>query len=163
MRKIVILLIICAIAAQIGCARNTKDDPYRDSALSELPFVYRMPVQQGNIVTKDMLDELQIGMSKDQVRYVLGTPLLTDMFHTDRWDYTYTMQRGSAAMEKKPLTLFFQDDALIRIQGFVPPDPDQGIPGEDAEEVIVKVPDWEEKKGLIGRTLDAVGLGRRER
>jgi hypothetical protein len=47
----------------------------------------------------------------------------------------------------------------VRIQGFVPPDPDQGIPGEDNEEVVVKVPDWNQKKGLVGRTLDAVGLG----
>jgi outer membrane protein assembly factor BamE len=159
MRKIVILLTACAIAAQIGCARNKKDDQYRDSALSDLPFVYKMPVQQGNIISKEMLDQLELGMTKDQVRYLLGTPALTDMFHTDRWDYTYTMQRGNAPMEKKPLTLFFLDDALVRIQGFVPPDPDQGIPGEDNEEVVVKVPDWNQKKGLVGRTLDAVGLG----
>jgi outer membrane protein assembly factor BamE len=159
MRKIVILLVTLTIAAQIGCARNKKADEYHDdSVLSNLPFVYKMPVQQGNIVTKDMLDELQMGMTKAQVRYLLGTPLLTDMFHTNRWDYTYTMQRGNAPMEKKPLTLFFEDDALVRIQGFVPPDPDQGIPGEDNPEVVVKVPDWNENRGIIGRTLDAVGL-----
>jgi outer membrane protein assembly factor BamE len=162
MRKIVILLIICGIAAQIGCARNKKDDQYRDPAIANLPFVYKMPVQQGNIITKDMLDQLQMGMTKDQVRYLLGTPMLTDMFHADRWDYTYTMKRRNAPMEKKPLTLFFADDALVRIQGFVPPDPDQGIPGESAEEVVVKVPDWEEKKGIFGRTIDAVGLDRKD-
>jgi outer membrane protein assembly factor BamE len=162
MRKIVILLVIFGIAAQIGCARKVKDDAYREPALSNLPFVYKMPVQQGNIVTKDMLEQLQLGMTKAQVRYVLGTPMLMDMFHSNRWDYTYTMQRGGEPMEKKPLTLFFEDDALLRIQGFVPPDPDQGIPGETTQEVVVKVPDWEERKGLFGRALDAVGLDRRD-
>lgn len=161
MRKIVILLIILTIAAQFGCARNNKPDEYHDDAmLSRLPFVYKMPVQQGNIVTKDMLDQLQLGMNRAQVRYLLGTPLLTDMFHSNRWDYTYTMQRGHQPMEKKPLTLFFEEDALVRIQGFVPPDPDQGIPGEDNPEIIVKVPDYEDRPGIIGRTLDAVGLDR---
>jgi len=159
MRKIVILLIILTIAAQLGCARNKKPDPYKEaSALSSLPFVYKMPVQQGNIVTKDMLDALEIGMTKAQVRFLLGTPLLTDMFHSDRWDYTYTMKRGHKPMEKKPLTLFFQDDALVRVQGFVPPDPDQGIPGEDQPQVVVKVPDYEERRGIIERTLGVVGL-----
>ena len=160
MRKIVILLISLAIAAQIGCARNTKNDVYREPALADLPFVYKMPVQQGNIVSKDMLDQLRLGMTKDQVRYVLGTPMLMDMFHTDRWDYTYTLQRGRGPMEEKPLTLFFEDDALVRIQGFVPPDRHEGIPGETEHEVVVKVPDWEEKKGLFGRALDAAGGGK---
>jgi outer membrane protein assembly factor BamE len=158
MRKIVILLAVVAIAAQIGCARNKKEDAYREPAVSNLPFIYKMPVQQGNIVSKDMLDQLKLGMTKDQVRYVLGTPMLMDMFHSNRWDYTYTMQRGGKPMEKKPLTLFFQDDALIRIQGFVPPDRDEGIPGEREQEIVVKVPDWEERKGLFGRALDATRL-----
>ena len=162
MRKIFIPLLILTIAAQFGCARNTKRDEPREPMLSNLPFVYKMPVQQGNIITKDMLDELEMGMSRAQVRYLLGTPLLTDMFHTNRWDYTYTMKRGNAPMEKKPLTLFFEDDTLVRIEGFVPPDPDQGIPGEDNPEIIVKVPDYEARRGLFGRTLDAVGLDRRK-
>ncbi len=158
MLKIANLLVICAIAAQIGCARNTRDDLYRQPALANLPFVYKMPVQQGNIVSKDMLDRLRLGMTKDQVRYLLGTPMLMDLFHSNRWDYTYTMQRGGKPMEKKPLTLFFEDDALARIQGFVPPDPGEGIPGETQQEIVVKVPDWKQRKGIIGRALDAAGL-----
>lgn len=161
MRIICSIFVILSIAAQFGCARNTKQDEYRGSALSGLPFVYKMPVQQGNIVTKEMLDQLEMGMTRAQVRFLLGTPMLTDMFHTNRWDYTYTMKRGNAPMEKKPLTLFFEDDALVRIQGFVPTDRDEGIPGEDNPEIIVKVPDWEERRGLVGRALDAVGLDRK--
>jgi outer membrane protein assembly factor BamE len=160
MRKSFITLLIFTIAAQIGCARNTKPDTDREPMLSNLPFVYKMPVQQGNIITKDMLDQLQMGMSKAEVRFLLGTPMLTDIFHSDRWDYTYTMRRGHEPMEKKPLTLFFdEEDRLTRIQGFVPTDPGQGIPGENNPELVVKVPDWEGEPGFIGRTLDAVGLG----
>ncbi|HEX7155742.1 MAG TPA: outer membrane protein assembly factor BamE, partial [Burkholderiaceae bacterium] len=54
---------------------------------------YRPDVQQGNIITKDMVDQLRPGMTRDQVRFMLGTPLLTDMFHQDRWDYTYYLKR----------------------------------------------------------------------
>jgi outer membrane protein assembly factor BamE len=161
MRNIAVTLIILTIAAQVGCARKERDDIYRNSMLSSLPFVYKMPVQQGNIVTRDMVDQLQPGMNKAQVRYLLGTPMLTDIFHSNRWDYTYTMRRGHQQMEKRPLTLFFQDDALIRIQGL----PLKGEPPGDIEypieeELIVKVPDWEKKTGLFGRALDAVGVER---
>jgi len=128
--------------------------------MGNLPFVYKMPIQQGNIVSKDMLDQLRLGMTKDQVRFVLGTPMLMDMFHSNRWDYTYTLKVGRQPMEKKPLTLFFQDDALVRIQGFVPPDRDEGIPGESEQEIVVEVPDWKQRKGIFGRALDATGLGK---
>jgi hypothetical protein len=77
MRNIAVTLIILTIAAQVGCARKERDDIYRNSMLSSLPFVYKMPVQQGNIVTRDMVDQLQPGMNKAQVRYLLGTPMLT--------------------------------------------------------------------------------------
>jgi outer membrane protein assembly factor BamE len=160
MRKIVILLVLSGIAAQMGCARNTRDDEYREPAMGNLPFVYKMPIQQGNIVSKDMLDQLRLGMTKDQVRFVLGTPMLMDMFHSNRWDYTYTLKVGRQPMEKKPLTLFFQDDALVRIQGFVPPDRDEGIPGESEQEIVVEVPDWKQRKGIFGRALDATGIGK---
>ncbi|WP_058557511.1 outer membrane protein assembly factor BamE [Thiohalocapsa sp. ML1] len=161
MRIISTIFLILSIAAQFGCARNTQQDEYRGSMLSDLPFVYKMPVQQGNIVTKEMLDQLELGMTSAQVRYLLGTPMLTDMFHANRWDYTYTMKRGNAPLEKRPLTLFFEDDALVRIQGFVPVGRGEGIPGEDNPEIIVKVPDWEARRGLFGRALDAVGLDKR--
>jgi outer membrane protein assembly factor BamE len=162
MRKIFISVIILGIAAQIGCARNKQDDEYRSSVLSDLPFVYQMPVQQGNIISKEMLDQLKMGMTKAQVRYLLGTPMLTDMFHSNRWDYTYTLKLAHKPLEEKPLTLFFADDALVRVQGFAPTDAEEGIPGENNPEVIIKVPDWEARRGLFGRTLEAVGIERKK-
>ena len=69
MRKLLTLLVILAVAAP-GCARNKKDDEYRNSVLSDLPFVYKMTVQQGNIITEEMVDQVQLGMNKSQVRYL---------------------------------------------------------------------------------------------
>jgi outer membrane protein assembly factor BamE len=158
MRKLLTLLVILAVAATSGCARNKKDDEYRNSVLSELPFVYKMTVQQGNIITEEMVDQLQLGMNKSQVRYLLGTPLLADMFHTNRWDYTYTIRRGHSPMKTERLTLFFTDDALTRIDGYLQPNPDRVLAAEDEREVVVKVPDWQDNQGLINRALNSIGL-----
>lgn len=80
--------------------------------------VYRMDVQQGNVLTADRLEQLKPGLSRSQVRFVLGTPLVTDPFHPDRWDYVYSFRRGgSDETEVRRLTLYFQNDALSRIVG----------------------------------------------
>lgn len=140
-----------------GCAGEEKPDEYQRSSLERLPFVYKMTVQQGNIITEEMVDQLQLGMTKSQVRYLLGTPLLTDFFHTDRWDYTYTIRRGHQDMEVKALTLHFQDDALARIEGDLRPDPSRAAARQPTE-VVVSVPDYKERKGLIRRGLEVIGL-----
>jgi outer membrane protein assembly factor BamE len=161
MRKPLILLVILAVVAS-GCARDKKDDEYRSSVLSDLPFVYKMTVQQGNIVTEEMVDQLELGQTKSQVRYLLGTPLLADMFHTNRWDYTYTIRRGHAPMQMTRLTLFFEDDALTRIESPMRPDPNRALAVADEREVVVKVPDWQDNRGLINRTLNSLGLERKQ-
>jgi outer membrane protein assembly factor BamE len=140
-----------------GCAGEEKPDEYQTSVLEDLPFVYKMTVQQGNILTEEMVDQLQPGMTKRQVQYVLGTPPLTNFFHTDRWDYLYTIRRGHQDMEQKKLTLFFEGDALARIEGTLRPDPARAAAREPAE-ILVEVPDYQGKKGLLRRSLEAVGL-----
>ncbi len=126
--------------------------------LSNLPFVYKMTVQQGNIVTERMVNQIQLGMNREQVRFVLGTPLLTDMFHIDRWDYLYTIRRGHAPMETKRLTLWFEDDQLVSIDGFTRPNPAEALAAFEEETVIVEVPDWQDDRGIISRALNAVGV-----
>jgi outer membrane protein assembly factor BamE len=85
------------------------------------PFtVYRMEIQQGNYLTQEMVSQLQAGMTRDQVRFVLGTPLLTDIFHDDRWDYVYRRGRaGSREIEERRLSVFFEKDRLVRVEGDV--------------------------------------------
>ena len=83
---------------------------------------YRMEIQQGNFVSKEAVSQLKLGMSKDQVRFVLGTPLLTDIFHADRWDYVYRRQRvNSNVIEQRKIAVFFEDGKLKRIEGDVTP------------------------------------------
>ena len=81
---------------------------------------YRMEIQQGNFITQDMVSRLSPGMSKDQVRLALGTPLLTDIFHSDRWDYVYYREpQGGGVREQRKLSVHFDDGKLARLDGDV--------------------------------------------
>jgi len=82
---------------------------------------YKMEVQQGNFVSQDMVAQLKAGMSKDQVRSTLGTPLLIDIFHGERWDYVYSLERPNGAREQRKLVVFFEDGKLARVDGDVVP------------------------------------------
>ena len=83
---------------------------------------YRMEIQQGNFVTQEMMSQLKIGMSKDQVRFVLGTPLITDSFHADRWDYVFRRQKsGSRELEHHKLSVLFEEGKLARVDSDVMP------------------------------------------
>ena len=85
---------------------------------------YRIDVRQGNFVTQDMVAQLKPGLSREQVRFILGSPLVADMFHVDRWDYVYRFQPGHGEVEQRTLTVFFQDNKLTRVAG--------DVVGEDA-------------------------------
>ncbi len=73
---------------------------------------YRPDVQQGNVITNDMVEQLRPGMTRDQVKFMLGTPLLTDAFHPDRWDYLYYLNPRSGAPQRRNLSIVFKDDML---------------------------------------------------
>ena len=91
------------------------------SSVPRIPGItpYRIDIQQGNFISSDMVAQLKPGMSKEQVRLVLGTPLLTDIFHADRWDYVYWYERAGAKPEQRKLTVFFEDGKLTRLDGDV--------------------------------------------
>lgn len=80
---------------------------------------YRIDVRQGNYVTQDMVSQLKPGLSQQQVRFILGTPLLVDSFHKDRWDYLYRLQPGHGDLQARRLTVFFDDGKLVRVAGDV--------------------------------------------
>ena len=86
-----------------------------DSFYIPLLTPYRMDIRQGNYVTQDMRDKLKLGMSKPQVRYVLGTPLVMDPFHANRWDYVYRFEHGGKVIDRQNLTLYFEGDNLVRM------------------------------------------------
>jgi len=150
-------LVIGATLALGACSTPKKRPEYRSSSLDKLPFVYKMTVQQGNIITEEMVDRLEPGMTKSQVRFLLGTPMLTDLFHTNRWDYTYTIRRGHADMKSTRLTLLFEDDALVRVQGDLRPDPNRAAKREPTD-LLVSVPDWQDDRGFFAKAAAKLGL-----
>ena len=88
---------------------------YKPAFVSE----YKIDVQQGNFVTQDMLAKLKPGMSRSQVRFALGTPLIVDPFRNDRWDYFYMMHKAGELAEQRAVTVIFRGDELLRIEGDV--------------------------------------------
>lgn len=94
---------------------------------------HRIDVRQGNFVDQSMVAQLRRGMSRDQVRFVLGTPLIVDLFRDDRWDYVYLFQPGRGPAEQRVLSVFFVDNVLDRVEGDVVADSDGGATVSGAE------------------------------
>ncbi len=82
---------------------------------------YKMDVQQGNVVTQEMIAKVEPGMTRNQVRFALGTPLVVDPFRTDRWDYVYLYQKAGVVTEQRKIVVIFKEDRLVRIDGDVVP------------------------------------------
>ena len=78
---------------------------------------YRIDIQQGNFVSKEMLAQVKEGMTREQVRFALGTPLLTDLFHEDRWDYVFRLQKGNGEVTTSRVSVFFNGNLLARVEG----------------------------------------------
>ena len=109
----------------------------------KFPGVYRIPIQQGNVITVEMLQELKLGMDKRKVRFVLGTPLVTDVFHLDRWDYFYSYEPGSSDRVQQRASLFFEDGRLARIDADIKSDIDFHTVTQASGNVLIVPP----KKG----------------
>lgn len=90
---------------------------------------YKIDIQQGNVVSEEELSRLQTGMERREVIQLLGSPLLADPFHPDRWDYFYSMKRGKEMLERYHATLYFSNDRLVRIERKGP------IPEKDAPQL----------------------------
>jgi outer membrane protein assembly factor BamE len=80
---------------------------------------FQPEIQQGNYVSQEMVAQVKPGMTREQVRFLLGTPLLTDIFHADRWDYVYWREATNGKRESRRVALFFDDGKLARIEGDV--------------------------------------------
>lgn len=85
------------------------------------PGVYKINVEQGNIVTPEMAAQLKPGMTRRQVRFILGTPLVEDTFNQDRWDYLYSKRNGEKILSESRLTVVFEEDNLATVSGDLAP------------------------------------------
>lgn len=148
--------LVCTLSAILlgACSTGNIADPVTDT-MAKTPFMYKPDIQQGNVISQEQVNKLQPGMTTEQVRYLLGTPMLQDTFHQNRWDYVYTMKRGGSAVEQKRLSLTFADDQLATIEGDFRPDPNSV---EEEKETVVSVPD-QKSKGFFSNTLHSIGFG----
>jgi len=85
-----------------------------------LPRVYEVVVSQGNLIDEDMMEKLEVGMTESQVKYVLGSPLITDTFAPNRWDYYTSVTQGDKKFTEKKITLYFEDKKLVSWKGEEP-------------------------------------------
>lgn len=83
--------------------------------------IHRIDIQQGNIITQEMVDKLKVGMNRQQVKFVLGTPLLSHAFEDDRWDYIYTIRTHKGLKTNSRLSVFFKNDKLIKVDNDLSP------------------------------------------
>jgi outer membrane protein assembly factor BamE len=102
----------CAAWSLAGCSSwvNNTD------ALFGLVSPYRIDIQQGNVVTQEQLERVKPGMNRLQVRDILGSPLLTDAFHTDRWDYVFSLRQSGKPLQRRDVVLIFEGDVLKKIE-----------------------------------------------
>ncbi len=130
---------------------------------------YKIDVQQGNVLTQEMVSQLKPGLTKDQVRFLLGTPVLMDMFHANRWDYVYRLKKGSTGeVEMRKFSTFFDaSDRLVRVGGDVAALESTDLSAQPTNKMreldLGSVPEGAvappiEEKGFFGKILESVGF-----
>ena len=148
MRFILIFISLCLLCA---CSRSY------DGGFNA-PLLHKIDIQQGNVVDQEMLDQLKPRMNKKQVKFIMGTPVLIDPFHNERWEYIYSFQEGGTVREQRHITLHFENDKLAYISGDIeisniPRQEYKTITEENA--IIVPISDKEEK-GFFGRLFNKI-------
>ncbi|MGR8979937.1 MAG: outer membrane protein assembly factor BamE [Gammaproteobacteria bacterium] len=116
--------------------------------LNNLPGVYTIDIQQGNMIDQSMVDQLRPNMTKRQVLFIMGSPMLKDSFQKNRWDYLYSNQPGGEPRLQKRISLYFQEDKIVGIQGDFRPSTLPVI--KPSEETTVDVPKRKLDKTLWG-------------
>ncbi len=82
-----------------------------------IPRIFQVVISQGNLVDQEMLDKLEIGMTESQVKFVMGTPLISDTFYPNRWDYFTSVTQGENSYTNQKITLYFKDNKLVSWEG----------------------------------------------
>jgi outer membrane protein assembly factor BamE len=125
MQKVINALVFSALLVALAGCSSLK-----------FPGVYRISVQQGNIIDQEMVDQLEIGMTRRQVRFIMGSPLIEDTFNPNRWDYYYSLRRGDdGELSTKHVKLIFEGDSLASLEKDIDTPPPSVSPEEVKEEV----------------------------
>jgi len=111
---------LAADADKAAAAANAGAQTSTVSQLQKFLWVlspYRPDIQQGNFISQEMLAQLKVGQTREQVKFILGTPLLTDVFHAQRWDYPFYLARGNGELTQARVTVYFKDDTVEKFDG----------------------------------------------
>ena len=138
MKKLLIIVACIASMAAAGCSRYS--------------LVHRIDIQQGNVVTREQVAQLETGMNRGQVQFLMGSPMVVDVFHQDRWDYIYLLKPGYGEPREQRVTLFFENDRLVRIDSTLEaPDPDEEDDTPAGQTTVVVPPEVRVEPGLFNR------------
>jgi outer membrane protein assembly factor BamE len=132
-------LLVGAVAAMLSLAACSSFTERSRNALYAIT-PYKVEVVQGNFVSKEQVEQLKPGMSRQQVREILGTSLLNDVFHSNRWDYVFTIRRQGVEAQQRRLTVFFNGEVLDRFEGDAMPSEQEFVAAVDARGRAGKVP-----------------------
>ncbi len=140
------LLLVAALGlAACGSLQTTSN------SIASVVRPYKMDVVQGNFVSKEQAAALSPGMSRDQVRNVLGTPLLTSVFHADRWDYVFTFRRQGLEPQARKLTVYFKDGGMVRFESDELPTEAEFVATLDSGRKTGKVPVLEATEAQLSK------------
>jgi len=138
MQKLLIIIGLIASLWLTGC--------------SKYHLVHKIDIQQGNVITQDEVNLLEPGMTRRQVQFVMGSPMVADVFHQDRWDYIYLFEPGYGEPSEERITLFFDDNLLTGTSGTLHPDEaGRGVPARPKQVTLVVPPEERIPPGILNR------------
>lgn len=135
--------LVLAACMALGACSSVGEKMPSASGVAGFMTPYKVDVLQGNVVTREQAQALQPGMARDQVRGVLGSPLLASVFHADRWDYVFTLKRQGQPPQQRRVTVFFKGDVMDRIESDELPSETEFVSSLDARRKTEKVPPLE--------------------
>ena len=137
MKKLLIIITCIASLSSTACSRYH--------------LVHKIDIQQGNVITQDEVNQLEPGMNRRQVQYIMGSPMVADVFHQDRWDYVYLFQPGYGEKLEERVTLHFENDELSRISGTLHPDEDGRAKARPQQVTLVVPPEVRVEPGVFNK------------
>lgn len=121
LRPVALVVGACLLSVLLAACGTAKDQAgsFNTGSFNPVTWItpYRVDVIQGNFVSREQVEQLRPGLTREQVKSVMGTPLLASLFHADRWDYVFTLQRQGAPNQSYKYTVFFTGDQLVRFEG----------------------------------------------
>ena len=156
MRKITLLSALSLLL--LSCSKSYVPGIPKLSDINDLKFVHKIDIQQGNVVTQNMLAQLKVGMNKEKVQFIMGTPIIMDTFNSHRWDYIFTYDRKREFLSKRTITLYFEGDSLSVIKGNIKA-AEKELVAKRHEDAEVLVPRFV-KRSMKERILNKLSLSK---